>query len=147
MSAPAFVNAALDTALIEREREHLFAPRGETSREMWELAAQATWLAQRRKALSGAGTSPWDGHGAWALGVRGDRRLKLREGELEREVAGPFSGGEAPGTFVVGNEVHLFDGGEHRVFEWIDPYLPVQNTPTLTAACSQPCPAGCWPYT
>ena len=33
MSAPAFVNAALDTALIEREREHLFAPRGETSRD------------------------------------------------------------------------------------------------------------------
>ena len=31
MSAPAFVDAALDTALIEREREHLFAPRAETT--------------------------------------------------------------------------------------------------------------------
>ena len=48
----------------------------------------------------------------------------MREGEVEREVAGSFSDKEAPGTFVVGNEVHLFNGGEHRVFEWIDPYLP-----------------------
>jgi len=127
MSAPAFVDAALDTALIDREREHLFAPRGETSREMWELAAQAHWLAERRKATLLQARSPWDGRDAWALGVRGERRLKLREGEIEREVAGSFSGSEAPGTFVVGNEIHLFNGGEHRVFEWIDPYLPVSE--------------------
>ena len=35
------------------------------------------------------------------------------------------AGGEAPGTFVCGNEIHLFHGGEHRQFQWIDPYLPV----------------------
>jgi 3-methylcrotonyl-CoA carboxylase alpha subunit len=127
MSAPAFVSAALDTALIEREREHLFAPRGEASREMWERAAQAIWLAERRKASLAQARSPWDGRGGWALGVRGERRLKLREGTFEREVAGSFSGSEAPGTFLLGSEVHLFNGGEHRVFEWSDPYLPVSE--------------------
>jgi len=124
MSAPAFVNAALDTALIEHEREHLFAPRGKTTREIWGLAAQAVWLAARGKATSVRERSPWNDRRAWALGARGERQLKLREGEVEREVAGSFSDKEAPGTFVVGNEVHLFNGGEHRVFEWIDPYLP-----------------------
>jgi 3-methylcrotonyl-CoA carboxylase alpha subunit len=128
MSAPAFVNAALDTALIEREREHLFASRGETTQEMWELAAQAVWLAQRRKAKPAQARSPWNDRGAWSLGERGARRLKLREGGLEREIAGSFSHGEAPGAFVVGGEVHLFSGGEHRVFEWIDPYLPLTES-------------------
>ena len=127
MRAQAFVDSALDTALIEREREHLFAPRGETPGEMWENAAQAVWLAERRKGTLVPARSPWDGRGAWALGIRGERRLKLREGELEREVAGSFSGSEAPGTVVAGNEVHLFKGGEHRVFEWTDPYLPVSE--------------------
>jgi 3-methylcrotonyl-CoA carboxylase alpha subunit len=127
MSAPSFVSAALDTALIERERDHLFASRGETTREMWELAAQAHWLAERWKVTPAKAQSPWDDRGAWALGARGDRRLKMREGEVEREVAGSFSNSDAPGTFVAGNEVHLFSGGEHRVFEWIDPYLPVSE--------------------
>ena len=57
MRAPSFVEARLDTALIEREREHLFAPRAEAADPMWELAAQAFWLAQRRKcARAGAVT-------------------------------------------------------------------------------------------
>jgi 3-methylcrotonyl-CoA carboxylase alpha subunit len=124
MTAPSFVNAALDTALIERELEHLFAPRTETTREMWELAAQSVWIAERGKAPAGQARSPWDGRGAWTLGVRGERHLKLREGEFERVIAGSFSTSDAPGTFVAGNEVHLFSGSEHRVFEWIDPYLP-----------------------
>jgi 3-methylcrotonyl-CoA carboxylase alpha subunit len=124
MSAPAFVNAALDTALIERERAHLFAPRGETTPQMWEMAAQAVWLAERAKATPAKNRSPWDGRGAWTLGTRGDRHLALREGEGERVVTGSFSNREVPGAFVAGNEVHLFSGGEHRVLEWDDPYLP-----------------------
>jgi 3-methylcrotonyl-CoA carboxylase alpha subunit len=124
MSAPSFVEARLDTALIEREREHLFAPRREATPAMWELAAQAFWMAQRRK-LAPAQASPWDNCGAWALATRGERRLKLREGEVEREVASAYSDVDAAGTFVAATAVHLFDGGEHRVFEWIDPYLPV----------------------
>jgi 3-methylcrotonyl-CoA carboxylase alpha subunit len=123
MTAPSFVNAALDTALIDRECELLFAPRSEAAREMWERAAQAAWGAEHAKA-GVPGASPWNDHGGWALGARGDRRLKLREGEVEREVAGRYSAGAAAGTYVTGSEVHLFSNGEHRVFEWIDPYLP-----------------------
>ena len=55
MSAPSFVEARLDTALIEREREHLFAPRGEATPAMWELAAQAFWL---RSAELGSRAAP-----------------------------------------------------------------------------------------
>ena len=36
MRAPSFVEAKLDTALIEREREHLFAVRAEAPPAMWE---------------------------------------------------------------------------------------------------------------
>jgi 3-methylcrotonyl-CoA carboxylase alpha subunit len=91
---------------------------------MWELAGQAFWRAQQRKLAPAQARSPWEQLGAWALGARGERRLKLREGEAEREVASSYSDIEAAGTFVAGNAVHLFGGGEHRVFEWLDPYLP-----------------------
>ena len=33
-------------------------------------------------------------------------------------------GDESPGV-VHGSEIHLFVDGEHRQFQWIDPYLPV----------------------
>ena len=69
MTAPAFVDARLDTALIERERGHLFAPRAETTPAMWNLVAQAFWRAQRGigKATSALPkTSPWDDRGGWA---------------------------------------------------------------------------------
>jgi len=120
MTAPAFVNAALDTALIERERAHLFAPRGETPLALWNLAARAFL---RTRHVGRNGHSPWENRSGWSSGVRGERRWKFREGEVENEVAVRADGSESPGV-VCGNEVHLFVDGEHRVFEWIDPYLP-----------------------
>ena len=121
MTAPAFVTGDLDTALIERERAHLFAPRGETPLAMWELAAQTFLQAQRGE---GSRCSPWDDRSGWSSGVRGERRWKFREGEVERELAVRPEGRESPGI-VCGNGVHLFLDGEHREFRWIDPYLPV----------------------
>jgi len=123
MTAPAFVDAALDTALIEREREHLFAERARPSDEMWKRAAAAFWLAQPDKAESDR-RSPWDDRRGWALGMRGERRWKLREGEFECELAVRPTAEDTFGTFVHGNEIHLFREGEHRTFEWVDPYLP-----------------------
>ena len=58
--------------------------------------------------------TPWDERGGWALGARGERRWKIREGEAEREVAVRPGAGESPGV-VRGNEIHLFLDGEHRV--------------------------------
>jgi len=129
MSAPAFVEARLDTALIEREREHLFAPRAEATPAMWELAARAMLRVQRGDAKVTSAPNPqtpWDDRRGWALGVRGERRWKLREGEVEREIAVQSGPGESPGV-VSGNHIHLFLDGEHRQFEWIDPYLPVTS--------------------
>jgi 3-methylcrotonyl-CoA carboxylase alpha subunit len=128
MTAPAFVDAALDTALIEREREHLFAPRREPTDAMWKLATQALWFARRGPADN---RSPWSDQGSWALGARGERRWKLREGGVEREIAVDAANVAAPGTFVSGNDIHVFTGGEHRVFAWVDPYLP-QSEPADT---------------
>jgi len=124
MRAPAFVDAALDTALIEREHDHLFAPRAEVTPAMWDLAAQAMWIAMRGPRIR---HTPWDEQGGWALGARGVRRWNLREGDAEREVTVGAGGGEAPGAFVSGREIHVFTAGEHRVFEWTDPYLPVSG--------------------
>jgi 3-methylcrotonyl-CoA carboxylase alpha subunit len=56
--------------------------------------------------------------------VRGNRLAKLREGEVERVVAIATSGPDPSGAFVCGNDIHLFRGGEQRVFEWVDAYLP-----------------------
>ena len=47
-----------------------------------------------------------------------------REGEVEREIAAALRRGRIPGRSCCGNEIHLFLDGEHRVFHWIDPYLP-----------------------
>ena len=126
MRAPSFVEAKLDTALIERERDHLFAPRGEAAPFMWEMAAQALSQSQRGegKLLPHPGRpSPWDDRSGWALGERGEQRLRFREGEVEREIALRSGEGESQGV-VCGNEIHLFLDGEHRQFHWDDPYLP-----------------------
>ena len=129
MRAPSFVDAKLDTALIEREHRHLFAPRAETTPAMWEMAAQALWRAQlgvEHLPSSPDRQAPWDDRGGWALGARGERRWKFREAELEREVAVRSGGGESP-AIVCGHDIHLFLDGEHRQFQWIDPYLPVAD--------------------
>ena len=126
MRAPSFVEAKLDTALIERERDHLFAPRGEAAPFMWEMAAQALSQSQRgegRTSSASGRPSPWDDRSGWALGERGDRRLRFLEGEVQREIAVRSGEGESPGV-VCGNEIHLFLDGEHRQFHWDDPYLP-----------------------
>jgi len=124
MSAPAFVDARLDTALIERERDHLFAPHAVPTDAMWNVAIQAIWRAQRGP---GVRHSPWDDQRGWSLGARGERRWKLREGEVEREIAVRPSDGAVSAAFVRGKEVHVFADGEHRVFEWTDPYLPASE--------------------
>ena len=129
MSAPAFVDARLDTALIDREREHLFAARGEASTPLWDRAARAFWVSQQQSGARNHGNprSPWGDQRGWANGMRGERRWKLREGEIEREVTvGPSDA--VAGTFVRAREIHVFELGEHHVFEWIDPYLPASET-------------------
>jgi 3-methylcrotonyl-CoA carboxylase alpha subunit len=154
MTAPSYANANLDTALIEREREHLFPPRAPASRRAWDLAVFTFALTQRN---AGAGGSPWDALDGWRLVGSAWRTWRFREGDLTREAQVEFIGdcvfvtleGEmdiVSGTLVDGRleanidqelvtagvycrdgVTHVFVDGEHRTFEWQDPYLPVQE--------------------
>jgi len=151
-AAPSFVEARLDTALIEREREHLFAPREPAPRPLWDLVVLVSVLAMRP---AHAVHSPWDDTGGWRAGASGQRHWKLRNAgktenlrvtlagtEVRIEIAGQVhrvSGAlEADGTleatvdgellrahaFTRDTVTHLYRDGAHHVFEWIDPYLP-----------------------
>ena len=150
MSAPSFVEARLDTALIERERDHLFAPRGEAAPRMWELAAQAFVAGAARGRRLSASVAITLGR-PQRLGARrrGERRLKLREGERRTRSRGvDLAAGEAPGAFVGGNEIPSVQRRRAPRIR-LDRSLSTghRNTPTLTAGCSRPCRAGCWPCT
>ncbi len=151
MTAPSFVEARLDTALIERERAHLFAVPAALARVHWDLALLAYLLSLPRPAAS----SPWDRRDGWALAPRGVRRWTLRRAEEVRAIDVDFfeeavlatidgdmnilSGTLSPAgaltanvdghivrvhVHVSGSAIHLFHEGAHEVFEWLDPYLP-----------------------
>jgi 3-methylcrotonyl-CoA carboxylase alpha subunit len=118
MSAPAFVEARLDTALIERERAHLFPPLEAPPDLAWELAARAALGS------SVPDGSPWSDGAGWRLGGRASRGALLRAGDMERTVRvepGVAAGGDVVSTT---DAVHVFLDGAHHVFKPVDPYLP-----------------------
>jgi 3-methylcrotonyl-CoA carboxylase alpha subunit len=125
LTAPSFVEARLDTALIERERAHLFPAAVSPPDVLWDLAARASLR------LGTGAASPWDDVSGWRLnGGRATRPVRMRCGEWERVVAVRFGADAAPSarreasTFASGNLVHVFDDGDHHVFAVDDPYLP-----------------------
>jgi 3-methylcrotonyl-CoA carboxylase alpha subunit len=124
-----FVEANLDTALIERERASLFPTLPPPDDDVWRAAAREYWrpeVAKYRGALMEPG--PWGGLTAWRVnGGRASRRVTLRAGETERtanidmaEVIDP------PHISVVrdGLDLHVFQRGRHHVLTAADPYLP-----------------------
>jgi 3-methylcrotonyl-CoA carboxylase alpha subunit len=124
-TAPSFVDGRLDTALIERERPHLFPVDAEPADAVWELAARASLR------LRAGADSPWSDVSGWRLnGGRASRPVRLRCGAWERVVQVRFGAESArhaaagPTTFVSGDAVHVFDHGRHHVFAVADPYLP-----------------------
>jgi len=151
-SAASFVEPRLDTALIERERNWLFAPRGAPPRIAWDLAVLAFVLSQRQ---TPARSSPWDDTRNWRSGATGQRHHKLQiagqaidvkltflESTIRVDIGGEVDivGGDlaADGALeahvneklvrahahVRDTRLHLFFDSAHHVFEWIDPYLP-----------------------
>ncbi|MBS0388414.1 MAG: acetyl/propionyl/methylcrotonyl-CoA carboxylase subunit alpha [Proteobacteria bacterium] len=107
-SAPAFVTADLDTALIERESRWLFPPHAAPPRESWLAAAIATLL--RSHAMPDR--SPWSASDGWRLGARAERAVTLRAGEESRTVGVQYrdsgwtlrlDGEPIPATAVYGN--------------------------------------------
>lgn len=91
VASPAFTRADLDTGLIEREREFLFATGSPTPRDVFLVAALATLLREQARAgMEAAGhtdpLSPWHLRDGWRLNSRAERRLLFRAGELEQPV-------------------------------------------------------------
>jgi 3-methylcrotonyl-CoA carboxylase alpha subunit len=138
MSAPSFVEARLDTALIERERAYLLPPLVEPSDADWERAARA--------ALGGvpADGTPWSDAGGWRLGSRAQRNVRLRSQEWERTVSVDFArpAPDASGsrTYRAQDAIHIFRAGEHRVFRAEDPYLPTSDGVDRHAGLTAPMP-------
>ena len=91
VATPAFANADLDTALIEREHERLFPPASPPPDDVWLVAALAEVERDAdaaRRAAAGARdpASPWRALDGWRLNGSALRRLGFRHGETMREV-------------------------------------------------------------
>ena len=84
VACPAFAKADLDTALIERERDYLFAPLSEVPTHAWALAALTQLLQEQTQAETYQGSdrdSPWRLLDAWRLNGDSRRTMTLRLGE------------------------------------------------------------------
>jgi 3-methylcrotonyl-CoA carboxylase alpha subunit len=121
-SAPSFVEGRVDTALIEREREHLFRPGGSPSAEVWQRAARRAVRFPER------GRGPWSDQRGWRLnGARATRGIRLRQGDEEKVIEVRVDAGATvtgPEPVRIGEEIHLFENGRHFVFHVVDPYVP-----------------------
>ncbi|AZG07629.1 acetyl/propionyl/methylcrotonyl-CoA carboxylase subunit alpha [Pigmentiphaga sp. H8] len=83
VASPSFDRADLDTGLIEREHDNLFAPDTAPPREAWLLAALAE---MRHVAATGPAGSPWRADG-WRLNADAATVFLFACGDHRREVA------------------------------------------------------------
>ncbi len=91
LASPSFAEARLDTGLIEREHDTLFANAGEVPRDVWLVAALAELQADARQARAAAAqafdaSSPWRLGDGWQHHGRAARRLVLRVGDIVQDV-------------------------------------------------------------
>jgi len=122
VALPSFVNAELDTGLIEREHGLLFPPQEEVPGDVWLVAALAELLHEQHEAnakfaAAADRSSPWRALDGWRLNGRAERKLTLRLQETLQEVVVVIvSGGyqlvlngrsvRASGTLGRGGAVH-----------------------------------------
>jgi 3-methylcrotonyl-CoA carboxylase alpha subunit len=113
VACPAFVNADLDTGLIERSRDFLFPARRQPPNSVFFVAAVAGLLREHATALatasrSGDPWSPWSRHDGWRLNLQPRRTLTYRSGDTRHEV---FVAYEADGwRLTLGGESVLARG-------------------------------------
>jgi 3-methylcrotonyl-CoA carboxylase alpha subunit len=126
LGSGAFASADLDTALIEREHDQLFAPPAPVPDEM--LAVAAMYMVERERQLSRreAGESVWGGVDGWRLNAPAERTLQFRTPGAIRSVClrpqangylltvGPNAGAEATTTALPGR-LGIDAGGTARV--------------------------------
>ncbi len=119
---PAFANAQLDTGLIDKHRDALFPPPGDTPRRALVAAAVAEYLAETRSqaaasASSGDPHSPWNAHDGWwpnrePLGMA----LRFADGEAVHDVrVAPQSNGTLRISFASGETVVRVDEEADRL--------------------------------
>ncbi len=82
VASPAFANADLDTALIEREHDYLFPAATAPHRQVWLAAAAATLLRH----WDASPRTPWLAQDGWRLGERARRQLTYRCGVYEKTI-------------------------------------------------------------
>ncbi|HJW04026.1 MAG TPA: biotin/lipoyl-containing protein, partial [Azospira sp.] len=86
VACPAFAGADLDTDLIERQQEFLFAAAAEPPRDVFLAAAVAGLLREQEDAAaqgqrSGDPWSPWHARDGWRMNLPGRRTLTYRVGD------------------------------------------------------------------
>jgi len=87
VTLPAFAEETIDTGLIDRHKEALFAPRPDASLA-WLAAAVAEWHRPRHEAFDADVHSPWHARDAWWPNSAGRRiTFAYREGDSHRHVA------------------------------------------------------------
>jgi len=99
IACPAFSQADLDTGLIEREHDILFAGDVEPPREVWLAVALAELLRERAAAKEYADRdpdphSPWHSRDGWRLNSVARRNLMFRCGERDKSIAVAYVGRE-----------------------------------------------------
>jgi 3-methylcrotonyl-CoA carboxylase alpha subunit len=149
MDNPAFIGADLDTGLIERERERLFATEARVPEDM--LAAACARVLADEAAAGGARRDPFDMRNGWRLNTTYIRTLTLasahgvhdvlldygrdgwryRHGAHDEQLAiADHAGSRLRLRFgqrqlsadVVrdGDDLHVFSGGRHRTLTLVD---------------------------
>ena len=149
MDNPAFVAADLDTGLIERERERLFATEARVPEEM--LAAACARVLADEAAASGSRRDPFDRRNGWRLNYTYTRTLTLASSHGVHDVLLDYGrdgyryrhgGHDAPLAIAAHDgsrlrlrfghrqfsadvvrdrdDLHVFSGGRHRTLTLVD---------------------------
>ncbi len=117
VATPSFANADLDTALIEREHEALFAAPAKAGGDVWLVAALAEVERDRKAARDAASRapdagSPWRTLDGWRLNGRAARRMIFRLGDDSHEVDA-LAGTEGGWTLFVDGAAHAASAHAH----------------------------------
>jgi 3-methylcrotonyl-CoA carboxylase alpha subunit len=123
VACPAFANADLDTALIEKSRDFLFPVEVAPPSDVFFIATVAELLRERATARiearhSGDPWSPWRSHDSWRLNLQSQRTMTWRSAEALFSVAIAYAH-DAWRLTLAGRSVHargrLLDGDRFAV--------------------------------
>ena len=107
VTAPAFANADLDTALIERENAVLFPAPQPVPQAVWALAA----LAELQREGQGVrDDSPWSVLDGWRLNSTAQRTLTLRFGDEVQPVGVAYVSGGQGHVLTIGGQSLIVRG-------------------------------------